>query len=358
MGSTWGNNLKLSLWGESHGKAVGIVADGFPHGFKIDFSRLESDMRKRRPGVNHVDVICHSDPEKIENKGINAISTRKETDEVEIISGILDGYTTGMPISLIIKNTDVNSSDYESMKNIIRPSTSDLTAELKYEGFADMRGSGHFSGRLTAPLVAAGSLASQYIEEKFGVIISSEIRFSTAKNEKENNEKGEEFFYQELKKASKDNDSLGVKVRVIASGVKAGIGSPVFNNVESRIAQMFFSIPGVKSVSFGLGEEFNGARGSDVNDIPIICENGEIGRKTNNCGGIEGGITTGADIVSEVVFKPTPSIGILQDTIDIKNMRKAKISTAGRHDVCIGIRGRFVLEASMALVLMDMFLEK
>ena len=206
--------------------------------------------------------------------------------------------------------------------------------------------------------VAAGSLASQYIEEKFGVIISSEIRFSTAKNEKENNEKGEEFFYQELKKASKDNDSLGVKVRVIASGVKAGIGSPVFNNVESRIAQMFFSIPGVKSVSFGLGEEFNGARGSDVNDIPIIFENGEIGRKTNNCGGIEGGITTGADIVSEVVFKPTPSIGILQDTIDIKNMRKAKISTAGRHDVCIGIRGRFVLEASMALVLMDMFLEK
>ena len=139
MGSTWGNNLKLSLWGESHGKAVGIVADGFPHGFKIDFSRLESDMRKRRPGVNHVDVICHSDPEKIENKGINVISTRKETDEVEIISGILDGYTTGMPISLIIKNTDVNSSDYESKKDIIRPSTSDLTAELKYEGFADRR---------------------------------------------------------------------------------------------------------------------------------------------------------------------------------------------------------------------------
>ena len=158
MGSTWGNNLKLSLWGESHGKAVGIVADGFPHGFKIDFSRLESDMRKRRPGVNHVDVICHSDPEKIENKGINVISTRKETDEVEIISGILDGYTTGMPISLIIKNTDVNSSDYESMKDIIRPSTSDLTAELKYEGFADMRGSGHFSEKLTAPFVAAGNL--------------------------------------------------------------------------------------------------------------------------------------------------------------------------------------------------------
>ena len=355
MGSTWGNNLKLSLWGESHGKAVGIVADGFPHGFKIDFSRLESDMRKRRPGVNHVDVICHSDPEKIENKGINVISTRKETDEVEIISGILDGYTTGMPISLIIKNTDVNSSDYESMKDIIRPSTSDLTAELKYEGFADMRGSGHFSGRLTAPLAAVGSLARQYIEEKFGVYIRSEINFSKI-TEKEGNEK--DIFYRELERAAKDKDSLGVKVRVVASGVKAGIGSPIFDNVESRLAQMFFSIPGVKSVSFGLGEEFNGARGSDVNDIPIICENGEIGRKTNNCGGIEGGITTGADIVSEVVFKPTPSIGILQDTIDIKNMRKAKISTAGRHDVCIGIRGRFVLEASMALVLMDMFLEK
>lgn len=355
MGSTWGNNLKLSLWGESHGKAVGIVADGFPHGFKIDFSRLESDMRKRRPGVNHVDVICHSDPEKIENKGINAISTRKETDEVEIISGILDGYTTGMPISLIIKNTDVNSSDYESMKDIIRPSTSDLTAELKYEGFADMRGSGHFSGRLTAPLAAVGSLARQYIEEKFGVYIRSEINFSKI-TEKEGNEK--DIFYRELERAAKDKDSLGVKVRVVASGVKAGIGSPIFDNVESRLAQMFFSIPGVKSVSFGLGEEFNGARGSDVNDIPIICENGEIGRKTNNCGGIEGGITTGADIVSEVVFKPTPSIGILQDTIDIKNMKKAKISTAGRHDVCIGIRGRFVLEASMALVLMDMFLEK
>lgn len=355
MGSTWGNNLKLSLWGESHGKAVGIVADGFPHGFKIDFSRLESDMRKRRPGVNHVDVICHSDSEKIKNKGINAISTRKETDEVEIISGILDGYTTGMPISLIIKNTDVNSSDYESMKDIIRPSTSDLTAELKYEGFADMRGSGHFSGRLTAPLAAVGSLARQYIEEKFGVYIRSEINFSKI-TEKEGNEK--DIFYRELERAAKDKDSLGVKVRVVASGVKAGIGSPIFDNVESRLAQMFFSIPGVKSVSFGLGEEFNGARGSDVNDIPIICENGEIGRKTNNCGGIEGGITTGADIVSEVVFKPTPSIGILQDTIDIKNMKKAKISTAGRHDVCIGIRGRFVLEASMALVLMDMFLEK
>lgn len=354
MGSTWGNNLKLSLWGESHGKAVGIVADGFPHGFKIDFSRLESDMRKRRPGVNHVDVICHSDPEKIENKGINAISTRKETDEVEIISGILDGYTTGMPISLIIKNTDVNSSDYESMKDIIRPSTSDLTAELKYEGFADKRGSGHFSGRLTAPLVAVGSLARQYIEEKFGVYIRSEINFSKI-IEKEGNEK--DIFYRELKRAAKDKDSLGVKVRVVASGVKAGIGSPIFDNVESRLAQMFFSVPGVKAVSFGLGEDFNGARGSDVNDIPVICGNSEIGRKTNNCGGVEGGITTGTDIVCDVVFKPTPSIGIPQDTVNIEKMKEEKITISGRHDVCIGIRGRFVLEASMALVLMDMLME-
>lgn len=354
MGSTWGNNLKLSLWGESHGKAVGIVADGFPHGFKIDFSRLESDMRKRRPGVNHVDVICHSDPEKIENKGINAISTRKETDEVEIISGILDGYTTGMPISLIIKNTDVNSSDYESMKDIIRPSTSDLTAELKYEGFADMRGSGHFSGRLTAPLVAVGSLARQYIEEKFGVYIRSEINFSKI-TEKEGNEK--DIFYRELERAAKDKDSLGVKVRVVASGVKAGIGSPIFDNVESRLAQMFFSVPGVKAVSFGLGEDFNGARGSDVNDIPVICGNSEIGRKTNNCGGVEGGITTGTDIVCDVVFKPTPSIGIPQDTVNIEKMKEEKITISGRHDVCIGIRGRFVLEASMALVLMDMLME-
>lgn len=354
MGSTWGNNLKLSLWGESHGKAVGIVADGFPHGFKIDFSRLESDMRKRRPGVNHVDVICHSDPEKIENKGINAISTRKETDEVEIISGILDGYTTGMPISLIIKNTDVNSSDYESMKDIIRPSTSDLTAELKYEGFADKRGSGHFSGRLTAPLVAVGSLARQYIEEKFGVYIRSEINFSKI-IEKEGNEK--DIFYRELERAAKDKDSLGVKVRVVASGVKAGIGSPIFDNVESRLAQMFFSVPGVKAVSFGLGEDFNGARGSDVNDIPVICGNSEIGRKTNNCGGVEGGITTGTDIVCDVVFKPTPSIGIPQDTVNIEKMKEEKITISGRHDVCIGIRGRFVLEASMALVLMDMLME-
>lgn len=354
MGSTWGNNLKLSLWGESHGKAVGIVADGFPHGFKIDFSRLESDMRKRRPGVNHVDVICHSDPEKIENKGINAISTRKETDEVEIISGILDGYTTGMPICIVIENTDVRSSDYENTCNVIRPSTSDLTAEIKYEGFADMRGSGHFSGRLTAPLVAVGSLARQYIEEKFGVHIRSEINFSKIA-EKEGNEK--DIFYRELERAAKDKDSLGVKVRVVASGVKAGIGSPIFDNVESRLAQMFFSVPGVKAVSFGLGEDFNGARGSDVNDIPVICGNSEIGRKTNNCGGVEGGITTGTDIVCDVVFKPTPSIGIPQDTVNIEKMKEEKITISGRHDVCIGIRGRFVLEASMALVLMDMLME-
>lgn len=341
MGSTWGNILKISLFGESHGDAVGVVIDGFPHGFKVDRKRLEKEMSKRSPGGY-------------------LVSKRVEKDEVNIISGMLEGYTTGMPICLLIRNMDIKSGDYRKNRIIPRPATSDITAIQKYEGFNDLRGSGHFSGRLTAPLVAAGTLAGQYLEEKFKVKIESSLDLEELLKEEHLNDKDNgninKIFEEYIEETARNKDSVGIGIKIKARGVRAGLGAPIFENAESRIASIFFAVPGVKSVSFGLGHKFAGAYGSEVNDAPVIKGN-EIKRKTNNAGGIEGGITNGMDIVAEVVFKPTPSIGKIQDTVNLEEMTETKIAIEGRHDPCIGIRGRFVLEACMALVLLDMHLE-
>ncbi len=369
MGSTWGKKLNISIFGESHGEAVGAVIDGFPHGFVIDFDNIKKAMNQRKPGMHSIKS-----------------SSREEDDIVNIISGTKDGVTTGAPICIVIKNTDYNSKDYESILNTPRPSTADLTAGIRFESFNDINGAGHLSGRLTAPLVAAGAICRQFLDEKYNVKIYSEIEEigdlnlrnlcdSAGLNGQLTDNDIEEIIKEKIDEVHDDGDSVGGKIMLVAENVRAGLGNPIFGNVESELASVLFAVPAVKSVSFGLGEEFSKRRGSEVNDVPIfsetdgknMCDGSRCGeetidmsrilRKTNNCGGIEGGITTGMDIVAHVVFKPTPSIRKTQQTINIKTGETTEITIKGRHDPCIAIRGRYALEAGMAIAIADMYLQ-
>jgi len=360
MSSIWGKNIKVGIFGESHGSGIGVTMDNMPSGFEIDHEKVRNFMQRRS------------------SNGLPWATKRKEEDIPEIISGLYKGKTTGTPICAIIRNTDVRSSDYEKTAEVPRPGHADLTAYARYKGFQDPRGGGHFSGRLTAALVFAGAICKQILEEKNIYIFSHILSISNIKDKnfnsvtkdfKELRHLKESTFpvidseiskkmIEEIMRAKSDHDSCGGKIECMAAGVPAGIGSPIFEGIESKIASIMFSIPAVKGVEFGLGFKSSEIRGSDNNDSPHFDEEkNSIFYGTNNAGGIEGGITNGMPIVCTVAFKPTPSISKQQQSINIKTRENTEINITGRHDPCIVPRACVVVEAAMAIALLDTYFD-
>ena len=359
MGSTWGNQLKISVFGESHGKGVGVVIDGFPAGFACDMEYIERELARRAPGQGRL------------------TTGRREEDKPILLSGMLENVTTGAPVCILIQNNDTHSKDYEDLRTTPRPSHSDYTGGLRYRGSNDIRGGGHFSGRLTAPVVFAGALCKDFLRKKHGIEIGSHIysvgetadkpfdlvstdRELLARLQREAlpliDHEVEETIKAEVEKARMELDSVGGVVECAVAGAAAGIGSPMFQNAESRIASILYSVPAVKGIEFGMGFAISGRRGSEVNDC-YIKEGSEIRTKTNNNGGISGGITTGMPIIIRAAFKPTPSIAREQATLNLETGKEEQLQIHGRHDPCIAMRAPVVVEAAVAIAMMDLYLE-
>ena len=357
MGSIWGEKLKISLFGESHGPAIGVVIDGFPAGIALDFDKIGIEMGRRKPTID-------------------AWSTkRKEADEVELLSGIYQGKTTGAPICGLIRNTDTKSGDYEEMSRLMRPGHADYTGYVRYKGFNDIRGGGHFSARLTAPIVFAGAIAQQYLET-LGVTIGShiykikevmDITFDMAVITLKQLAHLKDMaipvndascvceMINEIEAARMACDSIGGIIEAAVIGLPAGIGSPIFGNVEAKLSSFLFSIPAVKGVEFGAGFGITNMTGSEANDN-FYMDGAAIKTRNNYNGGINGGITNGMPLVLRVAMKPTPSISQQQDTVDIKAMKNEKLMIKGRHDACIVPRAVPVIEAACAIALCDLCL--
>ncbi len=316
--NSFGRIFRVSIYGESHGEAVGIIIDGMPHGIEINFDDLQNHINRRKP----------------ENF---AGTTRKEDDIPEFISGVFDNYTTGAPINIMFKNQNKHSEDYDNIQLKPRPGHSDFAAFKKYDGFNDVRGGGHFSGRLTLGLVVAGWFAKRILKN---IQIDAKIL-----NEEKTNER--------IEKAKMDNDSTGAIIECIVSGLEWGIGEPFFASVESQISHIIFSVPGIKGIEFGAGFKSAEMLGSEMND-EIINISGKT--KTNNAGGINGGISNGNDIIFRVAVKPTSSIGIVQNTINLDKGNKTEIEIKGRHDVCFALRTPVIIESAAAIALADLFL--
>ena len=333
MSSISMKNLSLTVFGESHGECVGAVLTGFPAGYKIDYELLHADMQRRKPGQN------------------NLSTPRKEDDDFKIVSGVLEGVTTGAPICVIIDNTSQHSSDYEKLKNIPRPSHADYPAYVKYNGFNDIRGGGHFSGRLTAPLVCIGSLCKQYLETK-GINVESHV-YSVGGVLNTFADGVCEDIKNLINKQSKCGDSVGGQILCKVLGMKPGIGGPLFEGVEGKLSVLMFGIPAVKAVEFGLGVDFANSFGSDVNDNYTV-ENNVVKTLSNNNGGITGGITNGSNVEFKVTFKPTPSIFKEQHSVNLVDMENCKLEIKGRHDPCIVLRAVPVVECVTAIGIMDM----
>lgn len=359
MSGVWGQNIKFSIFGESHGKAIGITIDGLPPGINLNIEEIEYEMRRRAPGQNEFST------------------TRKETDSFEILSGYFNDYTTGTPLCAVIWNKNQESKDYNELKNILRPGHADYTGYVKYEGFNDYRGGGHFSGRLTAPLVFAGAVAKQVLKLK-KILIGSHIyqignimdmAFDKVNVNEEclkklnkstfpvlDEEKGEEMKTLILE-AKNDLDSVGGVVEAAAINLPAGLGSPFFDSIESKISHLLFSIPAVKGVEFGMGFEISKLKGSEANDEFYI-EDGKIKTRTNYNGGILGGITNGMPLIFKAAFKPTPSIAKTQKTVDISKKENVELKIKGRHDPCIVQRAVPVVEAVTAMAILDLLYSK
>jgi len=338
MSDVWGENIKISIFGESHGVAIGVVIDGLPAGVTLDLEFLRAEMRRRAPG------FCEFS------------TPRKETDEVEILSGVYNGITTGSALCGIIRNTNTRSQDYKP--HLLRPGHADFTAFIKYGGFADPRGGGHFSGRLTAPLVFAGAIAKQILRERNIDINARIVRIGQACIESNaeftaNSCELHDSFKEEILRAKASGDSVGGAIECVINGIPAGVGAPIFSSVESKISAMMFSVPAVKAVEFGAGVAFAEMRGSNAND-EFYVENGEVRTKTNNNGGVNGGISNGMPIVFRATFKPTPSISMSQNTVDIEKMKNTTVEIEGRHDPCIVPRAVVVVEAAAALCILDL----
>ena len=350
MKNTFGNSVAITLFGESHGEYIGAVLDGFAPGIEIEREYIEHMLTLRRPS--------------------GKISTpRKEKDEFRIVSGVVNGKTTGTPITILIPNENTNSSDYAELETVARPSHADYTAQCKYHGFQDSRGGGHFSGRLTAALVAAGAVCKSALEQK-GIYIGSHVKNCAEVYDrdfgdyvadiKSLNEKSfavldgscEETMKNKILEAAEDGDSVGGILETAVLGIPEGIGEPWFDSVESLISHMMFSIPAVKGIEFGAGFGFAKMKGSDAND-PFKVENGRIITMTNNNGGINGGITNGMPIVFRTVIKPTPTISKSQNTVDFLAMEETVLEAKGRHDPAIVHRARIVQDAATAIVIYD-----
>lgn len=353
MKNVIGKELTMTLFGESHGEAIGCVLDGIPSGIKIDEDYINEKMNQR--------------------KAVGKISTgRHEADEVKFLSGVFNGYSEGTPIAIVIQNTNVHSKDYSSLSNIARPSHADYAAHIRYSGYEDARGGGHFSGRLTAPIVAAGSIIRFALEQKEIVIGSHILDLHGIKDksftdlEKEINEVNHKQFpvldeeigkqmKQEIENARNRQDSVGGILETVISGVEAGIGEPTFSSLESMLSEAMFSIPAVKGIEFGSGFDFANMYGSEANDAWIIQDNKVI-TQTNHNGGINGGISNGMPITFKTVIKPTPSISLEQDSVNYETKENVKLSISGRHDPAIIHRARAVVDAMTALVIADAYM--
>lgn len=357
MSSNIGNKLKISLFGESHGEGIGVVIDGLPAGISLDLNYINQQMKRRAPG------------------GSSLSTSRKEDDEYKILSGYFQGKTTGTPLAAIILNEDKKSEDYNDLKNIIRPGHSDYTGYIKYSSYNDYRGGGHFSGRLTAPLLFAGAIAIQILENK-NIYIGSHIKsiYNINDDDVENinketimnlrtmhfpvisSEKGKQMTDSIIEHKVRGN-SLGGIVETFILNVPAGYGEPFFDSVESKLSHMIFSIPSVKGVEFGAGFKITEMTGKQANDQFIINDD-KIITVTNNNGGILGGISNGMPIVLKTAIKPTPSIQSSQHTVDISLMENTVLNIKGRHDPCIVPRVIPVIEGACALVILDLIMER
>ena len=353
MSSTYGENLKLSIFGQSHGAAVGMTLDGIPAGLPVDTDALQAFLNRRAPGQN------------------DWSTPRKEADRPEFLSGILDGFTCGAPIAAAIYNKNTRSGDYANLKDCPRPGHADYTAQIKYGGFQDAAGGGHFSGRLTAPLCIAGGLCKQWLEE-IGIQVFAHIASVAGIADTpfdplapNLNSVRAEFpvispeagarMRDAISAARNDGDSVGGVVECAVTGLPAGLGEPIFGGVESRIAQIVYGVPAVKGVEFGAGFAAANLRGSQNND-DFILSGGEIRTDTNNSGGILGGITTGMPLIFRAAIKPTPSISRPQQSVSFRKGEMQELVIQGRHDPCIVPRAVPVIEAAAAIAIYDMIL--
>jgi chorismate synthase len=319
--NSFGRIFRVSILGESHGEQVGVVIDGCPAGLELSADDLAADLARRR--------------------GDGQFTTaRKEADEPLIVSGLFDGVTTGAPLTILFQNRDIRSKDYFALKNTPRPGHADLTANLKSGGWNDYRGGGHFSGRLTLGLTAAGAVAKKLLD---GVAITAEILEIGGMKQPA----------KALLEAEKEGDSLGGIIECTATGLPAGLGEPFFDSAESLISHIVFAIPGIKGIEFGIGFAAAGMKGSEVNDA-IIDKKGKSA--TNNAGGINGGITSGNPVVFRVAARPTPSIRTPQQTVNLETGKKTEITITGRHDTCFALRLPPVVEGVTAIALADLML--
>ena len=354
MKNSFGSSVSITLFGESHGEMIGAVLDGMAPGIFVDEDFIRHQLSLRRP------------------QGVGATS-RIEPDDFKIISGVKEGRTTGAPLCILIPNCDVRSSDYD--EDLLRPGHADYAGYCKYHGFEDRAGGGHFSGRLTAPLVALGAIALSALREN-GIFIGSHIAklggvsdrgFSNAALDDIElledlpfptlDEKAGEEMQQEILAAYDNEDSLGGVLETIVTGLPAGVGEPWFDTVEGVLSHALFSIPAVKGVEFGEGFGFADLPGSEANDA-FLLSGRDIVTETNHNGGVNGGITNGMPLLFRCAFKPTPSIGQEQNTVNLRTMTEETIALSGRHDACILPRARVVVDSVAALVLCDLLAQR
>lgn len=356
MSSTYGDKIKISVFGESHGNGIGVVIDGLPAGVKIDIDKVLVQMARRAPGQD------------------KTATPRREKDMPKILSGMLNDTLTGAPLCAVIENTNTKSGDYSNLLSCPRPGHSDYAAFIKYNASNDIRGGGHFSGRLTAPIVFAGAICRQILEQK-GIKIAAHINsigtaYDTPFNPVEIDtelidklntmkftlidESAEAKMREQVEDARLNLDSIGGTIECAVTGIEAGIGDPMFDGVEGVIAKAVFGIPAIKGIEFGKGFELAQMRGSQSND-PFRYKDGKVVTETNNMGGILGGITNGMPVIFRAAVKPTPSIAQKQKTVDLQKKENAELEINGRHDPCIVPRAVPVIEAITAIAIINMF---
>jgi chorismate synthase len=357
MDNSFGTIFRITSFGESHGKLVGIILDGVPAGLNIDLNFIQSELNKRRPAQSQF------------------TTSRSEEDKVNILSGIFKNKTTGAPVCLVIENKEIDSSYYEKYKNYLRPSHADYTVQMKYGGFSDYRGSGRSSGRITAGFVMAGAVAKQILK-KYGIFVFAYTKSVGSMRDDQNylinedknlirqrekssiralNVEKAKLMEELVREVKNQKDSIGGTVKCIVTNFPEGKGGPVFNNIQSNISKAIFAIPAIKGIEFGAGFRSSMMKGSEHND-PWILKDDKIITSKNDSGGIIGGISTGMPIEFTVAVKPTASIGIPQKTVDLKNKENVEIEFSGRHDPCIVPRIIPVIEAMTANVLLDYLL--
>ena len=325
MASIYGNNIKISIFGQSHSAAIGVTVDGLPAGFAVDMEKLQDFLDRRAPGNSEFST------------------PRKEADRPEFLSGLVGNVTCGAPLTAVIRNTNTRSGDYDNIRDIPRPGHADYTAHMKYKGFEDVSGGGHFSGRLTAPLCITGGIIMQILESK-GISVQAEILEIGGNRENP---------FDTISEAKAEGDSVGGIISCTVTGLPAGIGEPMFVGIENRIAQAVFAVPAVKGIEFGAGFESARMRGSENND-EFCYEDGAVKTKTNNHGGVLGGISSGMPVVFRVCIKPTPSIVKEQRSISYSKEQDAVLSVRGRHDPCIVPRAVPCIEAAAAIAVYDL----